>query len=169
MTKPYPMALRERAVRIVEAGESRHAVAERLGVSAPTVVRWLQGSPHDRQCRTRQGWWAPQAEDRRPHRDWFLDQVNAGDVTLHGLADGLSARGLKVDAVTVWNFLCREGKRFKRPCMALNRTARTLPDGATGGRSIRTGSRLRGLFSSTRPGRRPTWLRSMAGEAKVSG
>ena len=31
MTKPYPMELRVRAVRFVEAGESRHAVAERLG------------------------------------------------------------------------------------------------------------------------------------------
>ena len=27
MSKPYPMELRERAARFVEAGESRHAVA----------------------------------------------------------------------------------------------------------------------------------------------
>jgi transposase len=32
MTKPYPMELRLRAVRFVEAGERRNAVAERLGV-----------------------------------------------------------------------------------------------------------------------------------------
>jgi transposase len=30
------------------------------------------------------------------------------------LAQGLAERGLKVDAVTVWNFLRREGKSFKK-------------------------------------------------------
>jgi transposase len=36
------MELRLRAVRFVEAGESRHAVAERLGVSVSCVIKWLQ-------------------------------------------------------------------------------------------------------------------------------
>jgi transposase len=49
------------------------------------------------------------------HRDWVLAQVAAGgDVTLMSLTDGLAARGLKVDPVTVWNFLRREGKRYKK-------------------------------------------------------
>ena len=43
-----------------------------------------------------------------------LARVQSGDVTLHSLAAGLAERGLKVDAVTVWNFLRREGKRFKK-------------------------------------------------------
>jgi transposase len=42
MTKPYPMELRERALRFVKAGESRNAVARRLGVSISCVVKWLQ-------------------------------------------------------------------------------------------------------------------------------
>jgi adenosylmethionine-8-amino-7-oxononanoate aminotransferase len=37
----------------------------------------------------------------------------ADELAILGLADGLAARGLKVDAVTVWNLLRREGKRFK--------------------------------------------------------
>ena len=41
MTKPYPMELRERAVRLVNAGESRHAVAARLGISPSSVIKWL--------------------------------------------------------------------------------------------------------------------------------
>ena len=41
MTKPYPMEMRERAVRFVEAGESRHEVAARFGVAASTVIKWL--------------------------------------------------------------------------------------------------------------------------------
>lgn len=114
MTKPYPMELRERAVRFVAAGESRHAVAERLGVSVSTVVKWLQRF-------STTGNVAPGkvGGHRKPkiaglHRDWVLAQVGAGDVTLHGLAEGLAERGLKVDVVTVWNFLRREGKRFKK-------------------------------------------------------
>ncbi len=112
MTKPYPMELRERAVRFVEAGESRHAVAERLGVSVSTVIKWLQRF-------SATGAVAPGkvGGHRKPkiagsHRDWVLARVQSGDVTLHSLAAGLAERGLKVDAVTVWNFLRREGKRF---------------------------------------------------------
>ena len=114
MTKPYPMEMRLRAVRFVAAGESRHAVAERLGVSVSTVVKWLQRF-------NKSGSVAPGkvGGHRRPKiagadRDWVLAQVKGSDVTLHGLADGLAGRGLKVDAVTVWNFLRREGKRFKK-------------------------------------------------------
>jgi putative transposase len=114
MTKPYPLELRLRAVRFVEAGESRHAVAERLGVSVSCVIKWLQ-----RFART--GSVAPDKVSGHvkpkiagDHRDWVLAQVKAGDVTLHGLAEGLAERGLKVEVATVWNFLRREGKRFKK-------------------------------------------------------
>ena len=41
MTKPLPMEMRERAVRFVQAGESRHKVAARFGVAPSTVIDWL--------------------------------------------------------------------------------------------------------------------------------
>ncbi len=41
MTKPYPMELRERAVHFVLSGESRHAVAARLGLSPSCVIKWM--------------------------------------------------------------------------------------------------------------------------------
>jgi putative transposase len=114
MTKPYPMELRLRAVRFVEAGASRHAVAKRLGVGVSTVIKWLQrfsktGSLMP--CKVG-GHMKPKISGT--YRDWVLAQVKAGDVTLHQLAGGLAERGLKVDAVTVWHFLRREGKRFKK-------------------------------------------------------
>jgi putative transposase len=114
MTKPYPMALRLRAVRFVEASQSRHAVAERLGVSVSCVIKWLQRfSKTGSVAADKVGGHRP-AKISGEHRDWVLEQVTCGDVTLHGLADGLATRGLKVDAVTVWNFLRREGKSFKK-------------------------------------------------------
>ena len=52
---------------------------------------------------------------RGTHREWVLQKIEAGgDVTLQGLADGLAERGLKVDYRTMWNFVHREGKRFKK-------------------------------------------------------
>lgn len=114
MTKPYPMALRERAVRFVTAGESRHAVAARLGVSPSSVIKWM-----DRLRKT--GSAAPaKVGGYRPRkiagerRDWLLKRIEAGDFTLQGLADELEVLGLKVDYRTVWNFVHAEGLSFKK-------------------------------------------------------
>lgn len=115
MTKPYPMEMRQRAVKFVKAGESRNAVARRLGVSVSCVVKWLlrhaaTGSVAPGKMN---GHVKPKISGE--HRDWVLTQVSAGaDVTLQGLCDGLAARGLKVDYRTMWNFMHREGKSFKK-------------------------------------------------------
>jgi putative transposase len=93
MTKPYPMELRERAVRFVTAGESRNAVAKRPGVSVSCVVKWL--------ARYRD------TGSVRPAK-------TGGHVPLQGLADELAIRGMKVDYRTKWNFVHREGLSFKK-------------------------------------------------------
>ena len=115
MTKPYPMELRLRAVRFVHAGQSRHAVAKRLGISVSCVVKWLL------QYASTGNVVPGQVGGRRPrkiageHRDWVLKEIASGThVTLQGLADGLEARGVKVDYRTMWNFVHREGKSFKK-------------------------------------------------------
>jgi putative transposase len=114
MTKPYPMALRERAVRFVNAGESRHAVAARLGVSASSVIKWM-----DRVRTTGSAAPAKIGGYRRPkiidqHRVWLLQRIEVSDFTLQGLADELETRGLKVDYRTVWNFVHKESLSFKK-------------------------------------------------------
>jgi transposase len=115
MTQPYPIEMRLRAVRFVEAGQSRHEVAERLGVSVSSVVKWLLRHKATGSVVPGKVGGHVKLKISGDHRDWVLDQIAAGgDVTLQSLADGLAARGLKVDLVTVWNFLRREGKRFKK-------------------------------------------------------
>ena len=114
MTKPYPMVLRLRAVRFVEEGQSRHGVAERLGVSVSCVIKWLQRFSKTGSVAPGKVGGHRRVKIAGEHRDWILGQVKAGDVTLHGLAKGLATRGLNVDAVTVWHFLRREGKSFKK-------------------------------------------------------
>lgn len=115
MTKPYPMELRQRALKFVKAGQSRNAVAKRLGVSISCVVKWLQR--HDATGSIAPGKVGGHVKPKisGEHRDWVLQQIASGcHVTLQGLADGLAARGLKVDYRTMWNFVHREGKSFKK-------------------------------------------------------
>jgi putative transposase len=114
MAKPYTMELRDRAVRFVLAGESRHAVAQRLGLGASTVIRWL-----DRHKKTGTAAPAKFGGYRKPkitgtYRDWLLERIGLGDFTLQGLAEELEGRGLKVDYKTVWTFVHREGQSFKK-------------------------------------------------------
>lgn len=115
MTKPYPIELRQRALKFVNQGKSCHEVAEQLDVGVSSVVRWMQR--HRATGSLKPG----QVGGHRPrkivgeHRDWVLAEIAGGaDVTLQGLADGLAARGLKVDYRTMWNFMQREGKSFKK-------------------------------------------------------
>lgn len=115
MTKPYPMEMRDRAVKFVKAGESRHRVAERFGIAASTVIDWL-----DRHAKT--GSAAPaKVGGHRPkkiigeYRDWVLARMKAGDCTLQGLADELEReKGLKVDYKTMWTFVHAERQSFKK-------------------------------------------------------
>lgn len=114
MTKPYPMEMRERAVKFVEAGESRHQVAERFGIAASTVIKWLA-----RHARTGSAAPAQMGGYRSKkiigdYRDWLLERMAAGDYTLQGLADELEGQGLKVDYKTIWTFVHEEGQSFKK-------------------------------------------------------
>lgn len=114
MTKPYPMELRERAVRFVTAGESRHAVAKRLAVSPSCIIKWLARYHQTGSVKPGKIGGHVPPKIAGEHRDWVLAQIAGGDVTLQGLADGLARRGVKVDYRTVWNFVHREGKSFKK-------------------------------------------------------
>ena len=115
MTKPYPMELRERAVRFVNAGDSRHTVAERLGLSVSCVVKWMQrlGETGSVAPGKIGGHVLPKIAGA--NRQWLLRRIEAGGFTLQGLADELEAEhGLKVDYRTMWNFVHGEGLSFKK-------------------------------------------------------
>lgn len=114
MTAPLSNDLRERVVGAVESGESCRSVAARFGVSVSSVVKW-----HQRYRAT--GSVAPgkmgghRKRVLEPHRAFIVERINqTPHLTLHGLKDELAARGVKVSHDTVWNFLRREGLRFKK-------------------------------------------------------
>lgn len=114
MVRPLSNDLRERVVAAVMAGESCRLVAARFGVSVASVVKWSQ-----RYRAT--GSVAPgkmgghRKRVLEPHRAFIAERVEQiPHVTLHGLKDELAARGVTVSHNAVWQFLRREGLRFKK-------------------------------------------------------
>lgn len=114
MTLPLSNDLRERVLAAVMAGESSRTVAARFGVAVSSVVKWSQ-----RYRAT--GSVAPgkmgghRKRVLEPHRAFIVERIEqTPHVTLHGLKDALAAHGVSVSHNAVWQFLRREGLRFKK-------------------------------------------------------
>jgi len=140
MPRPYSQDLRDRVVASVRGGWSHRATAKRLDVSVATVVRWSQ------RFRARGSAAALAMGGHRPHRladrrAWLLARIaQKPDLTLRAIMAELAAEGVKVSYGAVWAFFAREGITFKkRACTPANRTAPTLPAGASAGRHTRAG------------------------------
>jgi transposase len=119
MTRPLSNDLRERVVAAALCGDSCRSVAARFGVAVSTVVKWSQryrttGSVAPGQVG---GHRRPVLE---PHRDFIIEKIaQTPHLTLHRLKDELAARGVIVSHNAVWQFLRREGLRFKKTLFAL--------------------------------------------------
>lgn len=114
MTRPLSNDLRERVVAAIEAGESRRSVAVRFGIAVSSAVKWSQRYRSS-------GSVAPgkmgghRKRVLEPHRAFIMERINqTPHVSLHRLKEELAARGVKVSHDTVWQFLRREGLRFKK-------------------------------------------------------
>lgn len=114
MAKPYSADLRNRVAEAIAEGETCRSIAERFSIAASTVVKWSKrvretGSPAPakfgghKTCRL------------APHRAFVLAQIEkVPHLTLHRLKDLLAERGVMVSHDTVWRFLRREGRSFKK-------------------------------------------------------
>jgi transposase len=114
MTRPYSIDLRERAVALVEGGQSRHQVAKLFKVGVSSVIRWCQRQRATGNCAAK-----PMGGRRRllllPERDWLLARVSAApDLTVRGLQRELAERDVHVSYGAVWSFLAMEGLTFKK-------------------------------------------------------
>ena len=115
MAKGYSKDLRERAVAIVEDGESAREAARLLNIGAATAIRWI-----DR-------WTATGTVEAKPgtgysksplkaHERWLLDLVaKEPDLTLEEIRARLRReKKLEVAASSVWRFYERHEITFKK-------------------------------------------------------
>ena len=115
MPQPYSLDLRERVVRFVGSGRSRHAAAAHFEVSVSFVVK-LMKAYHAR------GDLAPKPSGGRrhsklePHRGFLLARVTEkNDITMPELAAELeAAHATRVDPASISRWLIRHGYRFKK-------------------------------------------------------
>lgn len=135
MARAYSDDLRERFCRALERGMSARGAALQLEVSASTGVKWAQ------QWRATGNLSAKAMGGRKPvvltdERDWLLARLEREcDPTLAALVAVLrEERGIEVCRDTLWRFLKRCGKSFKkRHSSPKSRTGQTSCVGAPAG------------------------------------
>lgn len=115
MATGYSNDLRERAILLIEAGDTRREAARVLNLGASTTIRWMDrwtttgsvaakpGTGHSR---------SPLAQQGR----WLLDLVAAEpDLTLKEIAARLrSEKKLKTSTTSIWRFFDRNAVTFKK-------------------------------------------------------
>jgi len=115
MAKGYSKDLRDRAVALVEGGDSRREAASILGFAPSTAVRWLERWTTTGSVEAKPG----TGHSRSPlkvHEAWLLDLVaREPDLTLEEIRDLLKReKKLKCAVSSVWRFYDRHGITFKK-------------------------------------------------------
>lgn len=115
MGKGYSKDLRERAVAIVEEGESAREAARILKVAASTAIRWVDKWTTTGSVAAKPG----TGYSRSPlkaHERWLLDLVaKEPDLTLEEIRDRLHReKKLDVAVSSVWRFYDRHEITFKK-------------------------------------------------------
>jgi transposase len=114
MAKPYSADLRARVAAAVAGGESCRSIGNRFDIAPSTVVKWAKrvretGSPAPAK------FGGHRKSLLEAHRAFVLAQIEeVPHLTLHGLKHLLAERGVVVSHDTVWRFLRREGRSFKK-------------------------------------------------------
>lgn len=120
MAKGYSKDLRERAVAMVEDGESRREAARVLNLAPSTAVRWLDRWERTGSVAAKPG----TGHSRSPleaYAQWLLDLVaeepdlTLPDLTLEEIRDRLRGdKKLAVATSSVWRFYDRHEITFKK-------------------------------------------------------
>jgi transposase len=115
MAKPLSLDLRARVAAALTDGMTVRAAAERFGVSAATAVRIGQRNRSGKGLMpTKMGGYV-----KPTLRGATADAVRQrllikSDWTVRALSQDLKSAGIEVSHDTVWRFLRREGKTFKK-------------------------------------------------------
>ena len=115
MPRAYSLDLRERVVRFVSTGHSRHAAAAHFAVSVSFVVKLMTAYHATGQLAPRRSGGRRHAK-LEPHRGFLLGRIaQKDDITMPELAAELrAATGTKADPSSLSRWLIRNGYRFKK-------------------------------------------------------
>ena len=124
MARAYSQDLRD---RVIDAGTSARAAAERFGIGIATAIVWVRRARDGERTARRQG----QAKRSKldPHSDYLLDLIEAEpDITIAEMQERLrDEAGVSASVGTIWTFLDRAGLTFKkRPPTRPSRIAPTF-------------------------------------------
>ena len=123
MARAYSQDLRD---RVIGAGTSARAAAERFGIGVATAIVWARRAREGERSARKQG--QPQRSKLDPHRDYLLGLIEAEpDITIAQMQERLrNEAGVTASVGTIWTFLDRAGLTFKkRPPTRPSRTAQT--------------------------------------------
>jgi transposase len=123
MARAYGQDLRD---RVIDAGTSARAAAERFGVGIATAIVWTRRARDGERSARKQG--QPKRSKLDPHRDFLLGLIEAEpDITIAEMQARLAGEaGVSASVGTIWTFLDRAGLTFKkRPPTPRSRSART--------------------------------------------
>jgi transposase-like protein len=171
MAKPYSVDLRERVIAAVEReGMSRRSAAQRFGVGISTVITWVRRFRETGSVAPGQMGGHKQKSIRDEHRvsasladqGERLHPARSGRGAGRARAEGRLSDGLELRSRGA-------AELQKKPSSPANGIAPTSHVGGRNGASIRAALMLPAWSSSTRPGPRPTWLRSGDGRHAVCG
>ena len=115
MAKGYSTDLRERAIAIVEDGDSAREAARVLNAAPSTAIRWVELWTTTGSIEAKPG----TGHSRSPlkaYEDWLLDLVSRQpDLTLEEIRELLKReKKLEVAASSVWRFFDRHDITFKK-------------------------------------------------------
>ena len=116
MAKPLSEDLRIRVIRAVEGGMSRHAAAERFGISVASAVRFVKEWRESGATRAKRVGGDQRSRRIEEHHEVIMNAIGARpDMTLVEIAEMLEAeRGASFAPSSIWRFLDRHGVTFKK-------------------------------------------------------
>lgn len=116
MAKPLSEDLRIRVIRAVEGGMSRHAAAERFGISVASAVRFVREWRESGATRAKRVGGDQRSQRIEEHHKAIMNAIGAKpDMTLVEIAEMLaSEQGVSFAPSSIWRFLDRHGVTFKK-------------------------------------------------------
>jgi transposase len=116
MVKPLSEDLRIRVVRAVEGGMSRHAAAERFGISVASAVRFVKEWRENGATKAKRLGDDQRSQRIEEHHEAIMSAIEAKpDMTLVEIAEMLaSKRAASFAPSSIWRFLDRHGVTFKK-------------------------------------------------------